>query len=147
MEASPKVRSNSAFLELTNTQNLNEFTTILEKCFNSPFKYSLLNKEIKLDQLGDPYVVCQYLEKYELDDRQKLKGKFFGQILGLRTGLPEYDKLASDHLNKKIKMIFVEDFCTRDKVTPYHYRIVIYIKPVNGNIIEDNEIVAIKPKL
>jgi len=144
VEASRKQKSVSKFLQLTDIVQLNEYTTILEKCMNSPHKYNLIGREIKTDQFGDPYTISQYIEIEEVPEKIKLKGKIFGQIINV-VNLQQYDDLFTDHVEKKIKIFFSQDFITGDKIAPVYYKILLYVKPLNGMVIDEIDISKIKP--
>lgn len=146
MQASPKEKSHSKLLQLNQTDQLNEYTIILEKCMNSPHKYRMIVRPIEIDQFGDPYVVSQYIENTEEKDRVKLKGKVFGEVIGLLNGLSHYDDLVEDFLEKKILIFWEQDFVTKDKILPFYYKIVLYVKPIHGNIITMSDLTGIKPQ-
>lgn len=139
MQASPVIKSHSKLLRLTSTSELSEFTSILELAYNNPQKYNIRCKDILVDQIGDPYVISQYFENPAEGDRVKLKGKIYGEVIMLQTGIERFDTLTEEHLVGNIQIIYAENYITKDKMNPVYYRIVIYIQPLKGVVLDKKE--------
>lgn len=149
MEASPKYKSHTQYLGLSSTLDLYEFAKILEKCYNNPQKYTIINKNIETDSFGDPYTVASYKENPDeyCKPPEKYKAEFFSEIINLRGDLKTLDELVEDHWANTKQIVFMQDFTTKDKIAPIYYRVIIYLVPTKGNVIspDDRTIKAIKP--
>ena len=138
-------KSKSKFLQLTNIEDLNEYTNLLAKCYNNPHKYSMPSNDIQIDTFGDPYIIFQYFDIESLEETKKPKVSFFGQIILLRSDLDLFDRLTDDHHCGMIKMIFAQDFTTKDKINPLLYRLVLYMKANSGEAIDPKLAEAVTP--
>jgi hypothetical protein len=145
MEASPKITSHSKFFSLTSTDTLNEYCLLLDKVSNSPNKYNIYNNDIEYDPFGNPYVIFQYYNKQEEQERVIKKTSFFGEIIDIYD-LEKYDSLVNDHSAKKVKLSYIKLCTEKLKETFRIYYIVIYVKPEEGFVIEDGEIKRFTPK-
>jgi len=146
MEAPLVVKSRSRFLNLTNLESLNDYTNLLAKIYNNPHKYAIIDGEIKVDTFGDPYITFQYSDIENLEETQKPKATFFGEIIFLRSNLEIFDQLTDDHVAQKIKILFAKDYTTKDKTNPVMYRLVIYMQAIKGETINQKDITSVIPK-
>jgi hypothetical protein len=136
MEKTPVVKSHSEYFELTNTDELGEYVLLLDKIANNNHKYHIVDNDIRLDMFGNPFIIFQYSDITDLEEKKlKKKFSFFGEIIS-RIHLDEYDDLINKDWAKEIKLCYIGEFTTKDKENPMFYRIVIYYKINDKNVLD-----------
>lgn len=144
MEKIPVMKSCSKYYELTNIDSLNNYVLALDKVINNPHKYTVVDNDIRFDMFGNPFVIFQYGDKPDMEEKKKKQFSFFGEIISI-INLDRYDDLTDKHWAKEIVMTFVKEYSTKDKENPMHYKLVIYYKANDGNVLEPEKAVAIMP--
>ena len=131
MESAPVLVSRSFYFELTNSDHLHEYCLELDKIKNSPHKYNIVDNDIRYDIFGNPFVILQYADN--INEEQKIKKLFsyFGEIISIKN-LERFDSLTTDHWAGKINMTFIQEYSTKDKENPMHYKIIIYYMNCRG---------------
>jgi hypothetical protein len=142
MEKTPVIKSHSEYFELTNTDELNEYVLLLDKISHNNHKYQIVDNDIRLDMFGNPFIIFQYRDIIDLEEKAKnvkKKYSFFGEIIS-RIHLDEFDELVNKDWAKEIKICYIGEFTTKDKENPMFYRIVIYYK-INDKNVADSYLV------
>jgi hypothetical protein len=145
MTPKSNLTSHSKFLSLTNTESLSAYCLLLDKVIGSPNKYNIVNNDIEYDPFGNPYVIFQYYEKPEEEERKIKKMSFFAEIVDVHD-LERYDSLVNSHLKNDIKFVLIKNCVEKLKDNFRIYYILIYIKALEGYIIDEGELKKIAPK-
>lgn len=145
MEKSPVYKSLTKVLELTSIEQLTEYVTYLQNVANNPHKYSLIDNTIKADMFGNPFIVIQLKDNVDEEEKQKKEFSLFGQIIS-QVHLDDYDKLTDDHWDNKIKLTYIQDFYVKDKENPMYYKLVIYYKVNEANILKSDQVKLLMPR-
>jgi len=144
MEKSPVLKSKSQYFDLTNTDHLRDYALALDKVSNNPHKYTVVDNDIRYDMFGNPFVIYQYADNIEMEEKRKKQFSYFGEIISIKN-LDTFDDLTTKHWANEIKMTFVREFSTKDKENPMHYKIVIYYKVNNNNTLDGEKAVREMP--
>ena len=137
MEKTPVIKSHSEYFELTNTDELSKYVLLLDKIAHNNHKYQIVDNDIRLDMFGNPFIIFQYRDTVDLEERKtKKKFSFFGEIIS-RIHLDEFDELVNKDWAKEIKLCYIGEFTTKDKENPMFYRIVIYYKVNEKNALDN----------
>lgn len=144
MEKQPERKSITKYFDLTNTDHLIEYCQYLDKVANNAHKYIIIDNGIRYDMFGNPFIIFHISDFIDQDEKKKNKISFFAEIISIRN-LESYDDLVTKHWEEKIRLCFVEEFSTKDKENPMHYKIIIYYKVNNENIL-DKEAEKLMPK-
>jgi hypothetical protein len=144
MEKAPLMKSCSKYYELTNIDSLNNYVLALDKVINNPHKYAVVDNDIRFDIFGNPFVIFQYSDKPDMEEKKKKQYSFFGEIISI-ANLERYDDLTNKHWAKEIVITFIKEYSTKDKENPMHYKLVIYYKVNDGNILESEKAKSIMP--
>ena len=145
MEKPPVKVSRSEHLELTNVDHLNRYTELLGKIHNNVHKYGIIDNEVRIDALGNPYLVFHYYD-IPLEKERKIKGlDFFGEVIQM-ADLDKFDSLITDHWADKIKLIYLQEFSTKDKEAPVTYKLAIYHKVKDGKQLNELEKQVLAPR-
>lgn len=145
MESTPKVKSVSKLYKLTSIEGLNNYALALEKVHNNLHKYSVVDNEIKEDILGDPYVVFQYMDTEDLEERNKQKVSYFAELLNIPSRLEDFDDIVTKHWNNELVMTFYHEYSNKDKMNPILYRIVIYFVTIKGGVTDKEDMDKVTP--
>ena len=144
MEAKPKLRSRSHYLQLTNIDDITKYASLLGAVLNNAHKYVVVDNTIKADIFGNPYIIFSYSDNENEEERIQDKYSVFGKIVSVGY-IQDYDDLVTDHWAGKIKLIYVQDYCTKDKEAPFLFKLMIFVKAhVNQNI-KDEDLQRVKP--
>ena len=71
----------------------------------------------------------------EGDEKKKKEYSFFGEIISI-IHLDRFDELTNKHWANEIKMTLVKEYSTKDKENPMHYKLVIYYKVNDSNVLD-----------
>lgn len=144
MEKSPVLKSISKYFELTNQDYLNDYILMLDKVTNNPHKYTVVDNDIRLDMFGNPFVIFQVADNTEMEEKKKKQYSFFGEIISI-VHLDRFDELTNKHWNNEIKMTLVKEYSTKDKENPMHYKLVIYYKTNDSNVLDSTKALEAMP--
>ena len=146
MESKPKFKSVSALYNITNIDDLNKYTSALQKVYNNPHKYMIIENEIRTDIFGEPYVIFQYKLNEAEEDYLKQKQTYFGEYLSIPSGLEDFDDIATKNMNDELRIIYYKDYETKDKLNPQKYRIVLYAVPTMYGVLDTSSVRQSAPK-
>lgn len=144
MEKPPVMISHTQFFQLTDKDDLEAYASLLSKINSNTHKYKLVDNDVRLDMFGNPFIIFQYGDIEEEEEKIKKKFDFFGEIISI-INLSRYDELTTDHWAEKIKMTLVKEYTTKDKENPMHYKLVIYYKINEGNTLEEKNAIETMP--
>ena len=80
---SVKLKSRSQYFALTNTEHLSDYVLELDKIANNNHKYTIVDNEIRLDMFGNPFVILQYADNPEMEEKKKKQFSFFGELISI----------------------------------------------------------------
>lgn len=145
MEKTPTYKSTTKIFELTDIEKLNEYTSILSNIANNIHKYTLIDNCLQLDMFGNPFIILQIKDNIDLEEKKVKTFSFFGQIIS-EVNLVNYDQLTDDHWADIIRLVYCDDFYVKDKENPMYYKIVIYYKINDSNILQSDFAKLLMPR-
>ena len=138
MDKSPVMKSCTKHYELTNIDHLNNYVLALDKVVNNSHKYTVIDNDIRLDMFGNPFIIFQYGDNTAEEEKRKKQFSYFGEIISI-ANLERFDDLTEKHWANEIQMTLIKEYSTKDKENPMHYKLVIYYKVNDSNIINQEQ--------
>lgn len=146
MEKPLRLKSVSKYFKLTSIDGLNDYCNELQRIHNNLHKYRIVDNEIKEDIFGEPYIVFQYFDTEDIEEKIKQQVTYFGEILSVPFKLQEYDDIVTKYINNELMIIFNKEYTVKDKLNPLIYRLVIYYIANRGNVPDEEDSKKIVPK-
>ena len=149
MEASLVRKSKTKYYNLAIQDEAFEYSSELGKIYSNNHKYTIVSNDILEDQFGAPYVLLHYYDTISLEEKNKKKNiNFTCLIYQIPGDLKLWDDLISRHIDEtdKLKVIFIGDYCIKDKMNPLLFKLVLFIDPTKEDIsIDENSLKNVSP--